>query len=239
MVNKKYNEEEMNTGHIVADCDEVLVNISPKIVQLMHEDYDYYNKYFRLSKDFDLNKHESTVLSRPSFQLDQWLVRPDVYDNYSEDEVNEARLRLMNELIHSPTLYDDLEPTNLGRGLSLTAATPLLKKLSIVTRTSDRNLESKEKFLKTLFQGNMDKVDIYYIEGNDKKSDVLSTLGYITKYYEDEIKNIEDVVTNCDNFSDTSIDIPSFGYNQDISNELINKCRNKNINMNYYSFMGN
>ena len=45
--------------HIIVDCDEVLVRISPKWVYLMHqpENFEYFNKYFDLLKDFDLQKN--------------------------------------------------------------------------------------------------------------------------------------------------------------------------------------
>ncbi|QQO92502.1 hypothetical protein CPT_Machias_115 [Staphylococcus phage Machias] len=233
-----YTEDEMNTGHIVADCDEVLVNISPKIVQLMHEDYEYYNQFFRLSEDFDYNKHYDVILSRPEYYIDQWLVRKDVYNNFSEKEVNEARERLQNEIIFKKDLYDELQPTNLGRSLSYTINTPLMNKLTIVTKTSDNNLKSKEKFLKTLFRGSMDKVDIFYLEPDEKKSDVINSLGYVTRIYEDEVSNISDIIKNCQNVTQTGIDIPSLGYNQDIDEGTILKAKEKKIDLNYFSYMG-
>lgn len=232
-----YTEEEMNTGHVVADCDEVLVNISPKIIKLMHDDFDYYNQFFRLSKDFDLNTHTDVILNRPEYYIDQWLVRKDVYEKFTEDEVNEARMRLQNEIIFKEDLYDDLLPTNLGRSLSYTVSTPLMKKLTIVTKTSDNNLESKERFLKNLFRGSMDKVDIYYLESDENKSDVIKTLGYVTRVYEDELSNVEDIVMNCDNVRQNSIDIPSLGYNQNISEEVVDEAKKKKIDLTYFSYI--
>lgn len=231
----EYKDEEMNTGHIVADCDEVLVNISPKIVQLMHEDFDYYSQFFRLSENYDYDTHYSVILNRPEYYIDQWLVRKDVYDNFTEDEVNEARKKLHNEIIFKSDLYDTLKPTKLGESLSMTIGTPLMKKLSIVTKTSDNNLKSKEKFLKTLFRGHMDKVDIYYLEGDDKKSDVIKTLGYVTAIYEDELSNVEDIIKNCDNVRQNRFDIPSLGYNQKISADIVQKAKDKNIDIGYIS----
>ncbi|QDJ97822.1 hypothetical protein PALS2_197 [Staphylococcus phage PALS_2] len=234
-----YKEDEMNTGHIVADCDEVLVNISPKIVQLMHEDFDYYNQFFRLSPEYNYSTHYNTVLNRPEYYIDQWLVRKDVYERFSEDEVNEARNRLQNEIIFKKDLYDTLEPTNLAKSLSYTINTPLMNRLSIVTKTSDNNLKSKEKFLKTLFRGSMEKVDIYYLESDEKKSDVINTLGYVTRIYEDEVSNIKDIIMNCDNVMQTGIDIPSLGYNQKLDEATIMKAKEKEIDLNYFSYMSN
>ncbi|WRM43518.1 hypothetical protein [Staphylococcus phage LY01] len=234
-----YKENEMNTGHIVVDCDEVLVNISPKIVQLMHEDFDYYNQFFRLSPDYNYSTHYNTVLNRPEYYIDQWLVRKDVYERFSEDEVNEARNKLHEEIVFKKDLYDTLQPTNLAKSLSYTINTPLMNKLSIVTKTSDNNLKSKERFLKTLFRGSMEKVDIYYLESDEKKSDVINTLGYVTRIYEDEVSNIKDIIMNCDNVMQTGIDIPSLGYNQKLDEATIMKAKEKEIDLNYFSYMSN
>lgn len=230
-------------NHIVADCDEILVNISPVIVGLMHHkesgNYEYYNKYFRLATDenFSAVENEERILFRPVFGLDEWLIRPGIIDELGEDEVQSAIDKLINELVFHPNLYDHLQPTRVGLSLAETVKTGMVDRISIVTRTNDKNLHSKEKFLKKLFAGSMKKVDIYYVDPWEKKSDVISGLaGELSVYYEDEISNIEDVVMNCDNVRNMSIMIPSFGYNAEFSPELLDKCKEKNIELRTYNY---
>jgi len=227
--------------HIVVDCDEVLVNISPMILALIHDkksgNFDYYNKYFRLAEDFDIDLHEERILSRPVFRVDEWLVRPDIYDNFEESEVQEMLEKLNNEVIFHPNLYDMLKPTQIANSIAQMTRTSMVDKVSVVTRTSDNNLESKERFLKKLFKGSMKKVDIYYVEPDEKKSDVVSMLGEdIAIIYEDEIKNIEDIVYTCDNVKDLQIMIPSFGYNVNIERELYDECERKGIKLQPYYY---
>ena len=227
--------------HIVVDCDEVLVNISPMILALIHDkksgNFDYYNKYFRLAEDFDIDLHEERILSRPVFRVDDWLVRPDIYDNFEESEIQEMLEKLNNEVIFHPNLYDMLKPTQIANSIAQMTRTSMVDKVSVVTRTSDNNLESKERFLKKLFKGSMKKVDIYYVEPDEKKSDVVSMLGEdIAIIYEDEIKNIEDIVYTCDNVKDLQIMIPSFGYNVNIERELYDECERKGIKLQPYYY---
>lgn len=227
--------------HIVVDCDEVLVNISPMILALIHDkksgNFDYYKKYFRLAEDFDIDLHEERILSRPVFRVDDWLVRPDIYDNFEESEIQEMLEKLNNEVIFHPNLYDMLKPTQIANSIAQMTRTNMVDKVSVVTRTSDNNLESKERFLKKLFKGSMKKVDIYYVEPDEKKSDVVSMLGEdIAIIYEDEIKNIEDIVYTCDNVKDLQIMIPSFGYNVNIERELYDECERKGIKLQPYYY---
>src|SRR5699024_6874016 len=232
-----------NNRHIVVDCDEVLVNISPIIVGLMHHkdsgNYDYFNKYFRLSTDpdYSVNDNEERILNRPVFHLDNWLIRKDIISEVGEEEYNEAVDRLVNDLIFHPSLYDELIHTKMSKVLSDLARTDMVDRISVVTKTSELNLSSKERFLKILFQGSMHKVDIYYVEPDEKKSDVISGLkDDIACYIEDEISNIEEVVEKCDNVKDMIILVPSFGYNANISEELIKNCKDKNIDIRTYYY---
>lgn len=230
----------MEKKHIVVDCDEVIVNISPMIVALLHDkesgNFDYYNKYLRLTEDFDIDKHEERILSRPSFNVINWLIRENIKEKYSNEEIDEFLDKAMQEVIFHPELYDHLQPTPIAKSLAHVANSTMLDKISIVTRTSDNNLESKERFLKKLFRGNMNKVDIYYVEPDENKSDVICNLGdNIAAIYDDEISNVEDIVFNCDNVKDLQFLIPSFGYNTEITQELFDECKRKNIEIkNFY-----
>src|SRR5699024_6559575 len=159
------------------------------------------------------------------------------YDNFEESEVQEMLEKLNNEVIFHPNLYDMLKPTQIANSIAQMTRTSMVDKVSVVTRTSDNNLESKERFLKKLFKGSMKKVDIYYVEPDEKKSDVVSMLGEdIAIIYEDEIKNIEDIVYTCDNVKDLQIMIPSFGYNVNIERELYDECERKGIKLQPYYY---
>lgn len=231
------NVKQQLKKHIVADCDEVLVRISPKWVYLMHspENFEYFNRFFRLNEGFDLKKHASIVLNRPQFYLNKWLLRKDILEKNTIEEINECVDRMMS-LYDSSDFYDSLVPTALGKSLALAIKQPRLERLSIVTRVTSENVDSKEKFLKTLFQGSMSKVDIYYIEADEKKSDVISILGDdIAAVYEDEVNNIDDIINNCNNIGQSTIFVPSYGYNVNIPQSTYETAKRKEIIIQPYS----
>ena len=85
-------------NHIVVDCDEVLVRISPKWVHLMHtqEWYEYFNQFFMLDPEFNLGRDFEAVLMRPTFYLNQWLERPDILGRFTESEIRTANGKFMD-----------------------------------------------------------------------------------------------------------------------------------------------
>ena len=231
------NVQKNNKSWVVADCDEVLVRISPKWVHLMHEkeNFDYFNNFFRLSKDFDIEKSAPVILSRPEFYIDKWLMRKDILENHTIEEIAQAKKRMM-DLYNVPDYYDNLKPTSLGKSLSFAVKNPILERLVIVTRTTPESLATKERFLKELFRGSMNKVDIYYVETNEKKSDVIRNLGNkISSIYEDEISNIEDIVTNCNNLEYCQLFIPSYGYNVNVPTEIFDLAKKNKNKIIYYN----
>lgn len=227
-----------NKSHLVFDCDEVLVRISPKWVHLMHtkDHFDYFKQFFRLSENFNLGKDYDKILMRPEFYLDKWLMRKDVLDNHTIDAFNEARRELLK--LYSGNYYNDLPPTNIAKSLSIVARNTLVDKISIVSRTSKDDLsinDSKIAFLKNLFNGINHKVDIYLVEGKDKKSDVIKQLGGDVGFiYEDETSNIKDMLDSCPNLSDMCIMVPTYGYNSDLDQSYVNLAKEKNIEIKYY-----
>jgi hypothetical protein len=203
----------------------------------MHEsnNFEYFNEYLRLSEDFDITKHEISVLSRPDFYLDRWLIRKEVFDNHTEEEVANMQSKMMDLYNLDEYYYDDLQPTSLAKGIAFTLKQPILKKVTVVSRVTSRNTESKERFIKRLFSGSMNKVDIYYVEKGEKKSDVISNLGMnINAIYEDEVSNINDIIKNCNNFTNGQILIPSYGYNQEIPDETRLLADSKGIEIKHF-----
>ena len=226
-------------NEIIVDMDGVLCHIDTKWVGKMHEpaNFDYFNKFLRLSKDFDPRLHDVTVFSRPDFYLDKWLVRKDIFDKFSDSEVTEMRERMMSLYNDDDTFYDNLFPTDLGKAIAFTLKQPILKKVTVVSRVTSNNTASKERFIKKLFTGSMNKVDIYFVEKNEKKSDVINNLNgsKINAYYEDEISNVDDVIRNCKDFKDSQLFIPSYGYNTVIPEETKMLAQSKGIEFKYYS----
>ncbi|QXN67878.1 hypothetical protein FPHOBKDP_00124 [Listeria phage LPJP1] len=221
--------------HIVVDCDEVLCNISPKWTYLIHQEKDYFGKYMNLIDNFDIDLHYNMVLSRNKFYLNQWLIKDESYTNYSEDEMDEV-LRRMMMLYETEDYYDNLKPNPIVESLALSIRQPILDRISIVTRTNAKNLKSKERFLKNCFQGVMNKVDIYFVENDENKSDIIKDLGDgIAAIYEDEVKNIVDILDNCNNLDKSLIYVPSYGYNN-ANLDLYTKAEEKGTQLRYYSY---
>ena len=221
--------------HIIVDCDEVLVRISPKWVYLMHqpENFEYFNKYLDLLKDFDLQKNYIHVLNRDTFYLNEWLLRKD--KKFSIEELDEVKERMM-DVYNSGDFYTTLKPTPMAKSLSFTAKSPLLNKISVVTRSTEKSINDKDKFIKHIFQGSMDKVDIYHAEPNEKKSDIINNLGNdIAAIYDDEISNVNDIINNCHNVKDLIFGIPSYGYNSDIPDNTYEVAKNKGVIIKYYN----
>ena len=68
---------------VILDCDEVLVETSPHAVQLMHtsEYRDVFDKYLRLSPEFDLEQMTPLINSRPTYYLNEWLMKKEIVND--------------------------------------------------------------------------------------------------------------------------------------------------------------
>ena len=232
----KFNQMAAHSKRVVVvDCDEVLVNISPKAVKLMHEDFDYYNKFFRLSKEFDLEKQTPIILNRPEYYINKWLLRKDVLDNYTIKEYEEAEARFTDNF-NRDDYYEDLIPTNLGLTLSKLLRTNVIEKLIVVSKVVDINRTgSKERFLKKLFRNSTNKLSVYFIESGNKKSEIVNLVNNdkLAQVYEDEVSNIEDIINNT-NKTNFELMIPSLGYNNTISDQSLITAKEKGILIKYY-----
>ena len=226
-----------NKDHIVVDVDELLVLISPKwIYTLIEEDYDYFNKYFHLpDKDtFVYNSDfEFRVMQRKNFYIDQWLIRNENRELYSPEEIITMRKKFM-EAYDRPDFYDNLNGTPIAEALSAAARQPDVKTVSIITRCTDNNRESKEKLIRRIF-GNNHKVDLYFLDLNEKKSDVIKGLGNrVGAIFEDERENILDIADNCPNLNEVTFYVPAYGYNLPTT-EMIDKFnKDKRFEVEYY-----
>lgn len=231
----------MNFGkvnkHMVIDCDEVLVRISPKWVWKMHlpENYPIFEEHLQVSKKFDLEKHYDVIMGRTKFQVYEWLKRECIDSEVSQSEILEIKEKCLR-LYDDPTFYDDLKPTALGDSLATLANNRNVEKISIVTRNLyESSGKSKTRFIQRLFKSSMDKVTIYELEAGDKKSDVIKELNDVSHIYEDEIDNIIDIVDNCPNLSNMIISVPKYGYNMTIPEETIKKAAERDIDIIRYT----
>lgn len=247
----KQEIEDMNTFYsntnkkiLVSDVDEIIVNITPKWVQRIYDEREYFDNFFNLDDEYDPIKHYLKVLYRPDYYINNWLLKPEL----KERMTRQHKIQLIKDMISvydTNDFYDDLEPTSLGVTLSNILnykAKDLVDKLIIISKSSgDASSESKIRFLKKLFAGNNDKVDIYIIDNTEKKSDVLKILkkdelNNVAAVYEDEPSNIADMIMN-GGLKNTQIYMPSFNYNRPNKKfyDLLEKANCQLIRFDYLS----
>ncbi len=206
---------------LVADVDEIIVNITPKWVKRIYEHRDYFDQVFNLDEKYVYEDQYLKVLYRPDYFINNWLLKPELRSSITRKQKINI-IKHMNEIYDTEDFYDDLEPTSLGMTLANILnynAKDLVDKLVIISKVvGDKSADSKVRFLKELFTGNNNKVDIYLVDNNEKKSDALKVLkekelNSIASVYEDEPSNIADLVMN-GNLNNTQIYMPSFNYNR-------------------------
>lgn len=231
---------------VIVDCDEVLVETSPRAVQLLHEDYDFFNQFFRLIDNFDLQKVTPLINSRPVYHLNEWLLRKEVQDpELWEAYQNECMPKFLENFAR-PDFYEPLGLTYLGHSLIRLLQSGTITRVIIISKVTVYNkegIQGKERFLKTMFAGFMDRVDIYYLpsDSNYQKSDVINALpphvlADVAFFADDHISNIQDVLENT-KLTDYQLVVPSYGYNTDISTLTQPKLKTKNASLYFYSPM--
>lgn len=222
-----------NKTHIVCDVDEILVDISPKWTYLIYQNKEYFGEYMNLDPNFDLDKHYLNILYRPTFYLNHWLMKPE--HQVDTPEMQDVLTKML-DLYDNDTFYDNLKATKLGSSIALAAKSKLISKISVISRVTGNNKESKVRFIQNLFRGSMHKVEIYLVSETEKKSDVFSSLGNdIASLYEDELNNIKDILSNSDNARDLQIFMPSFQYNA-LDQEVIDLAKNKGCSMHRFDY---
>lgn len=218
--------------NLVLDCDEILCCISPKWVFSLYNDYNFFKKYLNIPEKLELTRENfNRILMRPYFFLDSWLFKHD--KKFTKEEVKEFKTRFI-EIYDSKNFYDDLEPTPFANAISYLALQHYIKNIYIVTRTTPNNKDSKERFLSKLFGTTLDKVQIFYLEKDEKKSDVIKNLNNISIVADDELENLEDIAMNCNNIKGANFYVPKYGYNRNPSENLLEACKNKKVIFNYF-----
>lgn len=234
MIIKKYDDiaSIKDINHIVLDCDDCIALIAPKWFNEIYKNKDHFEKYFDFSfiGKFNLRDDFIKIMDRNEFFLNRWLLRNDIeisdkeFKNISNDMIS---------LYDTKNFYDDLFRSKLGITFGNISMQKFITKVTILTRSTKNNRNSKNIFLYKNFINSFNKVDIIHIDNNEKKSDIVKNLKDVSLILDDEIGNIEDYVNNCDNLEGTEILIPRYGYNKNISKELFEKSQEKNINLNY------
>lgn len=197
---------------IIADVDEILVNITPKWVYRIYQNKDYFGKFMKLDKNYDPYDSIMKVLYRPKYYLNAWLQKPGVDP---ETEAYQDMVEKMIDLYDDDSFYDDLNPTLIGEALQSALVSGKLRKLYIVSKVTPNSQDSKTRFLKRTFTGNMDKVSIWYLDNADNKSDAVQNfndLDKVTAYFEDLNSNVADVLQNTA-LNTVKIYSPNFTYN--------------------------
>ena len=229
---------------VIVDCDEVLVETSPRAIQLMYEDYDFYSTFLRLPENLDLARMTPLINSRPTYYLNEWLINKNVVETDLYERYTEELLPKMMEMFARKDFYDPLRPTRLGITLMRLLRNRTIAKIIIiskVTKYDEDGIDSKNRFLKNLFSGLMDRVDIYYLPstGGGEKSDVVnslpkSTLDDVSFFADDHIPNIVDILEKTD-LNNYQLLVPAYGYNSDISSINNISLRSKQAELKFYS----
>ena len=199
------------TSNIVVDLDDTIVNIADLWVRLIHENRDYFEKYFNLLPDEIVQNPtllRAVVYSREIFSLLDWL-KKDSFDSES-DEIKEEVTNFFYSLYNNPKFYDYVTFTSLGNFFRDFSAMKYFNKIYIVSRcTSPENAKSKEAFVKKHFDN--PKIKFVGLDRDAKKSDLINTIGDIDTVVDDEKSNIIDIMKNCE--GEMELYIPKLGYN--------------------------
>lgn len=232
------------TINIAVDCDELLTYISPWWIYLLSEsNYEYFSKYLYIPRKFYLKGNDvKKTLLRPYFRLE---------DSYGTDYFKsldknsneyECFLNRFYEVYDRNSFYTKLcKPTKMAYTIKSLLNTDYVKKVDIVSKSFKHNKDGKRKFLTDFFGDEFiknKKLEIHILDNHEKKSDCINSFNYdINAFFDDELNNIRDVITNCKNQMD--IYIPMLGYNRPDRDEtdiigLSDLALENNKNVEYY-----
>lgn len=225
------NMELIQNANLILDCDEILVNISPKWSKLLlanREEFEEYLDFTELEKVKD-DHHELTklVLNREHFYLTEWLKRDDV------EEIPKHIIDKFMKLYNVKDFYHDLPLTKMAVALGKLSYHPSIQKVYVVTRVTEdtSNLESKDALIKSLFPYN--KLEIIKVPPKEKKSDYIKNIdiknGFI---FDDENGNLMDYLVN-GKVSECNFYVPRLGYNRP-SMDMLRLADEQKVSVSYY-----
>jgi hypothetical protein len=198
---------------IGTDMDEVLTNISPLWVSMIHKNQDYFGKYFKLINNFNLKDNYNQVLSRPEYNIEKWFMKKD-YVFESEEEKLELNQKFLSLYDHDG-FYDMCIPTKISHAFKYLLLTEYVQSIYIITKVTSNTIESKKRFIEK-YIGKIDNKKLFFVplKLEEKKSDVIKRLNIqCDAFFEDEMNNIIDILFNTFN-NQMDMYIPSLGYNK-------------------------
>lgn len=192
---------------LAVDCDEVLVEINDKWTKLALQNKRIQDFIGRDKVNEFLSQNTNI---RTPYLIIEWL------GIHNEPEL----VQIFNDTyFNNPTFYDDLKPSKFAHSLLTTiSASGIYNSVNVVTHSgSDEDLPanlSKKKFLLQLFKHLPIEIkfNLFIVNHNLKKSDVLNSIPNFNTFVDDAIHNIKDVITNCDSMNKEFL-IPMYGYN--------------------------
>lgn len=225
---------ELNEKYLITDLDEVIVNISYRWYKKIRENWFIFEPYFKDLGDLT----EIEVLHRTTYNLVDWLLKPE-YDKLPDDIFN-----FFMSLYNTNNFYDEdlVEEGDLftpfGKSIPLLAKKNIYEKIIIITRTTDETLKYKIAMFDKYFKRDDDKIIMYCVRGNTKKSDVIKAkkLKYTT-FIDDNPNEVIDIIENT-NSSFKEFILPELGYNNPknhpkmmelVSKKLISFSSYKNV----------
>jgi len=221
---------------VLLDCDGILCNIAPRWIKRVYDNKEKFSRYLNFDRDITFNLDEyKKIMLRKNFYIQD---NPE-YINYKENLSKDEKLiadKLIYSLYDEKEFYKDLLPTEYGTVMSLAGTQTFVKKIYVVTRSfHNNNIFYKKLFIEKLFKKSLKKLEIITIDENEKKSDVISKLGNdICLIADDEVKNIDDIILNCENVNECVIQLPRYNYNKS-SYPMSTALQRKNIKVEYFS----
>lgn len=202
--------------NVVLDIDEVLTYISPPWMALMSQNYDYFSKYMDIPQKFNMEHDSIKVLLRTEFYLEKSFGKPCLTDgSLSQTEIDEFKKNYMS-LYDNDSFYTKLcKPTKMFMVIKELMLTKYFNKVYFVSRCTGNNTTGKMDFIEsTLGKEAMKLAEFHLLGINEKKSDYIKSLPLVDVIYDDELKNVIDIMENVP-MSDRGIDIkiPLHGYN--------------------------
>lgn len=204
-------DSDLKDCNLIVDCDEILVNISPKWARKILENREYYRPYLKVEEleryENDEKKFNIFVLNRPEFYLNKWLSRDNI-------EIPSDVLKNYLDIHNEEDFYYDLPITSMAIGLKKLANHSSVKSIYVISRHSSnsKSLNSKLNLIKSLFPE--DKLIIRIPKQGESKADYVKDIDIeYGMIFEDEICNIKDYLSKTENVKNCYLYIPKFGYN--------------------------
>ena len=209
-----FNQENCRKYTLLADVDETVVNIRPKMAELLILDKDIPNSDIKpeLVKMYfdDPVSFMTHVLKSDTYKICDLMLTPAAKDKY-RNRPHEIGLYIYNK--YSENFYDDLSLSILGHKLK--DALPVYDRHIFITHHADFiSKESKARFIHGNFST---ESEIIFWDPNLPKSQAINIIEREdnvnwSAYFDDRIHIVQDIITNC-RITDRDIVLANFNYN--------------------------